>query len=238
MSQNDPKLTTIPVRNATDRTSRPPTQMVSRFKDRRFLAFLCLVLIVSNILTPALVAIILRRDQLVIVTSESGNMVIAPGLDFSEAEKVHKTCALLATQALLQRNPTGFDMPEMVNNLFFRDGKIKADDEIYSALPNLKKRSMHQKVEISTIKVNSVKKTANIQIYYIQVAGQIIRDGNIGGTRVREVDQFTVLYQMWQNPRLTENGRYPLVVADYKYLDLTPTGTRRKNEPGNTANSR
>lgn len=222
-------LAEIPITHRRDKKSQVPEQLVSRFRDRRFLVWLCLLLVISNILTPALVATVLFKKQIVVVADEGGNMVIAPGLDFRQAAKIHTTCAVLATQALLQRNPTGFDMPELVGNLFVRAGKTKADEELKLALPNLGKRSMHQKVEIESVNVTSVSKRADIQIYYIQVKGQIIRDGNIGGARVREVDQFAVLYEMWRNPRLTENGRYPLVVADYRYETITPTGERHQD---------
>ena len=205
----------------------PPAQLVSRFKDRRFLAWLCALLVVSNILTPSLVAFAMFRKQLVLVADSAGNMIIAPGLDFKEASKVHTTCGLLAAQALLQRGPAGFDMPDMVNNLYFRDGRKKAEAEIADVLPALANRGMHQKLEVSNIEVKSVQQTQGIQIYFIEVEGQIIRDGQISGARVREVDEVKLLFQMWQNPRLTENGRYPLVVADYKYLHLRPTGERR-----------
>ena len=222
-------LAEIPIIHRRDKKPKAPEQLVSRFRDRRFLVWLCLLLVISNILTPALVAVVLFKKQIVVVADEGGNMVIAPGLDFRQAAKIHTTCAMLATQALLQRNPTGFDMPEMVGNLFARAGKTKADEELKLALPSLGKKSMHQKVEIESVNVTSVSKRADIQIYYIQVKGQIIRDGNIGGARVREVDQFAVLYEMWRNPRLTENGRYPLVVADYKYEFITPTGERHQD---------
>lgn len=207
---------------------RPPEQLVSRFKDRRFLSWLCVLLVVSNIVTPSLVAFVMFRKQIVLVADSAGNMVIAPGLDFKEASKVHTTCGLLAAQALLQRGPAGFDMPDMVSNIFFREGKRKADDEIANALPALTSRGMHQKLEVSKIEVKSVQQTQGIQIYFIEVEGQIIRDGQISGARVREVDEVKLLFQMWQNPRLTENGRYPLVVADYKYLHLRPTGERQE----------
>jgi hypothetical protein len=213
----------------------PPQQLVSRFKDRRFLAGLCGLLVVSNIVTPWLVASALYRKQIVLVADSGGNIIIAPGLDFKEASKIHTTCGLLAAQALLQRGPAGFDMPDMVDNIFFRDGRKKAQDEIADALPALSSRSMHQKVEVSNIEVKSVRQTQGIQIYFIEVDGQIIRDGQISGARVREVDEVKLLFQMWQNPRLTENGRYPLVVADYKYLLLRPTGDRKPEAEASAA---
>lgn len=204
-----------------------PRELMSRFRDRRFLAGLCGLLVISNAVTPWLVARALHREQIVLVADSGGNMIIAPGLDFKEASKIHTTCGLLAAQALLQRSPAGFDMPDMVDNLFFRAGRKKAEDEITKALPALSSRSMHQKVEIASIGVQSVRQTQGIQIYFIEVAGQIIRDGRISGARVREVDEVKLLFEMWRNPRLTENGRYPLVAADYQYLLLKPTGDRR-----------
>jgi hypothetical protein len=219
-------LVEIPIIHHREPKPKPPEQLVSHFRDRRFLVWLAVLLVVANILTPLLVATVLFKKQIVVVADAGGNMVIAPGLDFRQADKIHTTCAMLATQALLQRNPSGFDMPEMVSNLFVRAGKTQADEELKAAQPGLFRKSMHQKVEVESVNVTAVSKRADIQIYYIQVKGQVIRDGQIGGARVREVDQFAILLEMWRNPRLTENGRYPLVVADYHYEFITATGER------------
>jgi len=206
-------------------TEPPPRNLVTRFKDRRLLTLLCGALLITNILGPMLVASIMRKPQLVIIADEGGNMIIAPGMDFKAASKLHQTSAVLATQSLLNCSPAGFDSPEMAANLFIRGGRKKADDYMALTKADFGRKSMHQKVEVARVSVTSVTSRAEIEIYYIEVHGQVIRDGTIGGRFVREVDELKITFEMWRNPRLTENGRYPLVVNDYQ-MSMVPTNDR------------
>ena len=206
-------------------TTPPPRNLVTRFKDRRLLSILCGVLLFTNILGPMLVASIMRKPQLVIMADEGGNMIIAPGMDFKAASKLHQTSGVLAAQSLLNCSPAGFDSPEMVANLYMRGGRKKADQYIAETRPDFERKSMHQKVEVSHVSVTSVTSRADIEVYYIEVHGQVIRDGTIGGRFVREVDELKMTFEMWRNPRLTENGRYPLVVNDFQ-MAMVPTNDR------------
>lgn len=213
----------------TERPPKPPVELVSFFKDRRLLTMLVLILIVTNCLTPIILVSILYRTQIIIVADEQGNIVIGPGVDFSEANKVHTMCGVLATKAFLERNPAGFDSPELVKNMFHPDAYEVALVDLKNSIKEMETKQIHQKVEVESVKVESIKQTVGSQIYYITVTGQIIRMGNVEGTPVREVDTFKVQYEMWRNPRLTENGRYPLVVKSYVFKKLdssTPTATR------------
>ena len=48
----------------------------------------------------------------------SGTFHVSPLLGFEEATKLHEQQALLACLALFQRNPAGFDFPELLDRLF------------------------------------------------------------------------------------------------------------------------
>lgn len=220
MSENISEADPILIPHHRPETSKPPRELVSRFRDRRFLALLVLLLIVTNTIMPLGLVWMLYREQIVVVTDQQGNMVIAPGMDFSDASKLHTASGLIATKALLERNPTGLDTPEMVRNLFIRDGWKKAQAEMAAAMPELARKDIHQKVELSSIDVTGVRQAGDVQIYYIRTTGQIIRNGHLEGTLIQEVDNFSIQYEMWRNPRLTQNGRYPLVVVNYRYLQL------------------
>lgn len=211
---------------------------MSRFRDRRLLSFLVVLLILTNAAVPMVLVWLLYREQIVVVADEQGNMVIGPGMDFSDASKLHTIAGLMATKALLERNPTGLDTPELVRNLFMRDAYKKAQAEITAALPELGRKDIHQKVEVASIDVTGVRQAGAVQIYYIKATGQIIRNGRLEGTAIQEADNFSIQYEMWRNPRLTQNGRYPLVVTNYRYLQLEPAspGPQRlsstsRNEP-------
>lgn len=227
MSENAPVEIPVPAK----RPERPKgtSQLVGAWRDRRLLVILVLVLIATNAIVPIALVSLLYRTQIVLVADEAGNLVIGPGVDFSDANKVHTTSAILATKALLDRNPTGFDMPELVENLYFNKSLKQAQDEVKAALPDLKLKSIHQKAEVAKVEVVSVRQAGKLQIYYINVSGQIVRSGRVAGTAIREVDNFRIQLECWRNPRLNENGRYPLVVAGYSYLQLEPSNpnTRR-----------
>lgn len=222
----DPAIEVPHVR--TEKPPKPPKELVSFFKDRRLLTFLVLILVVTNCVTPILLVSLLYRTQIIIVADEQGNIVIGPGVDFAEANKVHTMCGVLATKALLERNPAGWDSPELVKNMYHPDAYEVALADLKSSLKEMEAKQIHQKVEIESVRVESIKQTVGSQIYYITVNGQIIRMGTIDGTPVREVDTFRVQYEMWRNPRLTENGRYPLVVKSYvfKKLEASTPATR------------
>lgn len=221
----------------------PPRELVSRFLDRRLLVFLVLLLIVVQAVVTLGLVWMLYREQIVVIADEQGNMVISPGMDFSEASKVHSISGLMATKALLERNPTGWDTPEMVSNMFMRDAWKKAQAELHAALPDLARKDIHQKVELASIDVTGVRQTGSVQIYYIKTTGQIIRNGRLEGTFIQEVDNFAIQFEMWRNPRLTQNGRYPLVVTNYRYIQLAsanPNAARlteapQHNQPAATA---
>lgn len=219
-----PESETMEIDVPAKRPERPkgPANLLGPWRDRRLLVVLVLILIATNAIVPIALVALLYRTQIVLVADEGGNLVIGPGVDFSDANKVHTTSAILATKALLDRNPAGFDTPELVENLYFSESLKQAEEEMKAALPDLKLKSIHQKAEISGVDVVSVRQAGKIQIYYVNVAGQVIRSGRVSGTPIREVDNFRIQFECWRNPRLTENGRYPLVVANYSYLQLEP----------------
>jgi hypothetical protein len=232
MSENDPVEIPVPAK----RPERPKgtSQLVGAWRDRRLLVILVLVLIITNAIVPIALVSLLYRTQIVLVADEAGNLVIGPGVDFSDANKVHTTSAILATKALLDRNPTGFDMPELVENIYFNKSLRQAQEEVKAALPDLKLKSIHQKAEVAKVEVVSVRQAGKLQIYYINVGGQIVRSGRVAGTAIREVDNFRLQLECWRNPRLNENGRYPLVVAGYSYLQLEPANPNARRVSAET----
>lgn len=232
MSETDPdQPVEIPVPAKRPDSPKGSNQLVAAWRDRRLLVLLVLILIITNAIVPIALVSLLYRTQIVLVADEAGNLVIGPGVDFSDANKVHTTSAILATKALLDRSPTGFDMPELVENIYFNKSLKQAQEEVKAALPDLKLKSIHQKAEVSKVEVVSVRQAGKVQIYYINVAGQIIRDGRVAGTLIREVDNFRLQLECWRNPRLNENGRYPLVVAGYSYLQLEPANPNARRLP-------
>ena len=75
---------------------------------------------------PFLVIRAYRTRERVMVLDSSGTFHVGPLLAFEEATKLHEQHGLLACLALFQRNPTGFDYPELLEKLFLPDAARKA----------------------------------------------------------------------------------------------------------------
>jgi hypothetical protein len=66
------------------------------------------------------------RTRAGVVLDPSGTFHVSPLLGFEEATKLHEQHALLACLALFQRNPAGFDFPELLDKLFLPEAPRKA----------------------------------------------------------------------------------------------------------------
>lgn len=229
-------LETVETQNRRQERPKPPRALVSTFKDRRLLTFLVLILIGTNALVPIMLVAMLYRTQLVVVADEAGNIIISPGQDFSESNRLHTMSGITAAKALLDRNPTGFDSAELLRNIYHPDALKMAMQELRDSSAAMQAKNIHQKCEIASVRVQSIRQTTQVQIYYIVVTGQVIRTGSIDGSPTREVDSFRLNLEMWRNPRLSENGRYPLVVKAYKYTRMEPSSPTSKRDDLN-ANS-
>jgi hypothetical protein len=115
-----------------DPASRPrrPWRPLELFADHAMAARLwCIVALIAVTLCalqPFLVIRAYRERERVIVLDPSGTFHVSPLLGFEEASKLHEQHALLACLALFQRNPTGFDFPELLDKLFLPDAARKA----------------------------------------------------------------------------------------------------------------
>jgi hypothetical protein len=59
-----------------------------------------------------------RTQERVVVLDETGTYHISPLLNFEDATKLQTSQTLLACLALLEKNPTGFDYPELLEKMF------------------------------------------------------------------------------------------------------------------------
>ena len=79
----------------------------------RLWCIVALIAVTLCALQPFLVIRAYRERERVIVLDPSGTFHVSPLLGFEEASKLHEQHALLACLALFQRNPAGFDFPEL-----------------------------------------------------------------------------------------------------------------------------
>lgn len=160
---------------------------------------------------PFLVIRAYRTEERVIVLDPSGTFHVSPLLGFEEATKLHEQHALLACLALFQRNPAGFDYPELLDKLFLPDAAHKAHAEAAAQAEEFTAKALHQKPEVQKITVLETRENTVLA----QAEGQLIRTGAINGQVFTEAPSFTVRFTFARNPNLAANGRYPLAVWSY-----------------------
>ena len=174
----------------------------------------CVVALVAVTLCavqPFLVIRAYRERERVVVLDQSGTFHVSPLLGFEEASKLHEQHALLACLALFQRNPAGFDFPELLDRMFLPEAAKKARAEAATSAEEFAAKALHQKPEVQKLTVLETREN----VVLVQAEGQLIRTGVINGQTFGEAPAFTVRFQFARNPNLAVNGRYPLAVWTY-----------------------
>ncbi len=152
-----------------------------------------------------------RTREQVIVLDPSGTYHVSPLLAFEEASKLHEQQALLACLALFQRNPSGFDHPELLEKLFLSDALAKARADGARGTEEFAQKHLHQKVEVSRVTVLETRD----KLILVQTEGQLLRTGSLGQQSFGETIPFTARFTFARNPNLATNGRFPLAVWSY-----------------------
>jgi len=200
-----------------DPASRPrrPWHPLDLFADHAMAARLwCTVAIIAVgfcVVQPFLAIRAYREREQVVVLDPSGTFHVSPLLGFEEATKLHEQQALLACLALFQRNPAGFDFPELLDRLFLPEAAKKARADAGASAEEFAAKSLHQKPEVLKLTVLETREN----MILVQAEGQLIRTGIGGGQAFSEALTFTARFQFARNPNLAANGRYPLAVWTY-----------------------
>ena len=174
----------------------------------------CLVAVVAVgfcAVQPFLIIKAYRTREQVVVLDGSGTFHVSPLLGFEEATKLQEQHALLACLALFQRNPTGFDYPELLEKLFLPEALKKARADWAASADEFAQKSLHQKAEV--LKLTVLETRENLVL--VQAEGQLVRTGVVQGQTFTEAPAFTVRFTFARNPNLATNGRYPLAVWKY-----------------------
>lgn len=175
----------------------------------------CVVALIAAglaVVQPFLLIRAYRQAERVVVLDSSGTFHLSPLLGFEEAAKLHEQCALLACLALFQRNPEGFDLPELLDRMFLPDAARQARQEAAAQAEEFSAKALHQKPEVTRLTVLETREN----VVLVQAEGQLIRTGVAAGQVFGEVTPFSVRFQFARNPNLAANGRYPLAVWTYE----------------------
>src|SRR4029434_8366569 len=111
----------------------------------------------------------------------------------------------------LERNPKGFDHPELLKQMFLKHAQEKARAEWTSEESEFKAKELHQKPEIGKIDILQTRSDAVLT----QVSGQLIRTGIFQERAFSEAVPFVLKLKMFRNPNMVENGRFPTAIQDF-----------------------
>lgn len=154
-----------------------------------------------------------KQRERVVIIDPAGTYYVSPLLDFQEAKDFHAQQSTLAAMAFLERNPKGFDNPELLKQVFLKYAYEKAQKQIFTEAEELKSKQLHQKPEVAKIDILETRE----DFVMTQVTGQLIRTGIFEQKAFSESIPFKLAFKMRRNPDMTRNGRFPTAVSDFKY---------------------
>ncbi|HWA08306.1 MAG TPA: hypothetical protein VG838_02450 [Opitutaceae bacterium] len=163
-------------------------------------------------LQPYLIIKAYRARERVVVLDGAGSFSVSPLLGFEEAKDLHEAMALWATLALFQRNPKGWDYPDMLQKLFLTDAFGKAAGEREKSQAEFDVKQIHQKPEVFKIDLLRTREDRVL----VKVEGQLVRTGIFENQTFTESPKFTLTLTFARNPDMLANKRYPLGVWSYE----------------------
>jgi hypothetical protein len=225
---SNPAVTTIPAPlrdTPVDQTNRLPmsnTRMGGNwatrlFADHAFAARIWFLVACAAlgfcVFQPYLIISSYRTRERVVVLDGAGSFSVSPLLGFEEAKDLHESMALWATLALFQRNPKGWDYPDLLQKVFLADAGTKAGVDREKTQAEFAVKSIHQKPEVFKIDILRTREDRVL----VKVEGQLVRTGLFENQAFSESPKFTLSLTFVRNPDMLANKRYPLAVWSYDY---------------------
>ena len=151
------ELRETPVKTEQAPLSRRAANPTRVFVDKDRTAFLWFCVAVLAIIFAAaqpyfLIQKFKQRERVVIV-DPAGTYFVSPLMDFQEAKDFHAQQSTLAAMAFLERNPKGFDNPELLKQVFLKYAYEKAQKQSFVEADELKSKQVHQKPEVAKIDI-------------------------------------------------------------------------------------
>jgi len=191
----------------------------------RFWMVLAIIAAAFAVAAPYLTVQAMKQKEKVVILDPGGTLIYAPLLGFEEAGNLHAYHVRLACLALLQRNPVGPDLSDLLKRVYLEDPARKKAAALYKAQnPEFKEKQIHQKVEVTKIDILDTRKIKDgagqsYEAVSVRAEGNLIRTGTLKGMEFREPVKFQIEFLFIRNPDLLGNGRLPLVVQDFTYTE-------------------
>lgn len=191
----------------------------------RFWMGLAALSIAFAVASPFLTISAMKQKEKVVILDPGGTLIYAPLLGFEDAGALHAYHVRLACLALLQRNPVGPDLPDLLKRVYLEDPARRKAAAIYKAQnPEFKEKQIHQKVEVTKIDILDTRKIKDgsgqsYEAVSVRAEGNLVRTGTVKNLEFREPAKFQIEFLFIRNPDLLGNGRLPLVVQDFTYTE-------------------
>jgi hypothetical protein len=217
MEATSPELrATAPIKQPPQLAGRradPVRVFIDKDRLARFWFLAAVVVLLGAAVERIHLARTLKERERVVIVDPAGTFFVSPLLQFQEARDLHAQQSTLAAVAFLERNPKGFDHPELLKQMFLKHANAKALAEWSAEEPEFKAKQLHQKAEIAKIDFLETRSDAVLT----QVRGQLIRSGIFQERAFSEAVPFALKLKMQRNPNMVENGRFPTAIQDFKY---------------------
>ena len=210
LRETAPPLHSPPIKR---RGADPTRVFIDKDRLARFWFLVAAAVLVGAAVERIHLARTLKERERVVIVDPAGTFFVSPLLQFQEARELHAQQSTLAAIALLERNPKGFDHPELLKQMFLKDAHEKARKQSSGEESEFKAKQLHQKAEIARIEFIETRADAVLT----QVTGQLIRSGIFQERAFSEAVPFVLKLKMRRNPNMVENGRFPTAIEDFKY---------------------
>ncbi len=131
---------------------------------------------------------------------------------FETAQKIHTQSAKDAVATIFSRNPDGFDFPERAELLFSPKAAALLQMEVARDAETFRSQQRHQKVEMGQVREINLDSNTILMSVEAQVQGKSV----FNQRTIDDARNVLVFVRMKVNGEMADNGRFPLVVVDYK----------------------
>ena len=150
----------------------------------RFWMILALLFLGMAVASPYFTVVAMRAKEKVVILDPGGTLIYAPLLGFEQAGELHAYHVRLACLALLQRNPVGPDLPDLLKRLYLEPARKKAAAIYQARNPEFKERQIHQKVEVTKIDILDTRQIKDgtghsYEAVTVRTEGNLIRTGTL-----------------------------------------------------------
>ena len=158
----------------------------------------------------------IANRQSVAILAPNGDIQVARLMNYKDAGPLHDFCARYAADALLSRNPNGFDDPEGLKQIYTNYMYKEIIKQSAQARKLFKEKDIHQKCEITDS--HDYKRSSGYVL--ARVVGQLIRTGHYKGQTFTDSYDFTLDVKLQRNYDWQSNFIYPYN-ASWVNLEMT-----------------